>query len=176
MTAPYALALKNTPTAEVVAALNDVRFPYEVAIYGTENGFNFGAVLRTGNAFLCRRYYAIDMDAYYRRAAMTAHKYEKGNIDKCSTTEFLERTAGRDIVVFEKREGVETVALTDFVFPRNCILLFGNEKTGVPAALLERANHVVSIPMYGTVWDLNIALAAGIAMHAVVSQFTRGNK
>ena len=174
MSAPYALSLRNIPTNEVCAALDEVRFPYEVAVYGSKNGFNFGAVLRTGNAFLCRRYYSIDMDQYYERAAMTAHKYEKHNIVKCSTSEFLEKTADRNIVAFEKRDGVESASIYDFKFPENPILLFGSETDGVPAELLARANHIVSIPMYGTIWDLNIALAAGIAMHTVVKQLTCG--
>lgn len=173
MAAPYALALQNTSTKEVCDALNEVRFPYEVAVYGSKNAFNFGAILRTGNAFLCKRYYAIDIDWYYKKAAMTAHRFERQNVVKCSMDEFIEQTAGRNIVAFEKREGIETESINDFVYPVNPILLFGNESDGVPNQLLSVASRIVSIPMYGTIWDLNIALAAGIAMHHFVAQHTK---
>ena len=173
MVASYSLSLRNTSTAEVCAALNEVRFPYEVAIYGCKNNFNFGAILRTGNAFLCKRYYAIDIDWYYKRAAMTAHRFEKQNIVKCSTDEFTSLAEGRNVVAFEKRDGLNPVAIQDFIYPKNPILLFGNEDTGVPEELLNISKHIVSIPMYGTIWDLNIALACGIAMNDFVSKHTR---
>ncbi len=44
-------------------------------------------------------------------------------------------------------------------------LLVGHELTGVPAELLALSDATVMIPMLGTKESLNVAVAAGIALH-----------
>jgi tRNA G18 (ribose-2'-O)-methylase SpoU len=178
MAAPdYFLApIKNSTTEETINKLNAIRFPYDIAIASSKNAFNFGAILRTGNSFLVRKYYAIDIDRYYKKAAMTTHKYERHSVIKCSTAEFVENQKGRNIVAFEKRDGVVSVPLPEFVFPENPILMFGNEDDGISPELLSIATHTVSIPMFGTVWDLNVATAAAIAMYSFMTQYKNKNE
>jgi TrmH family RNA methyltransferase len=44
----------------------------------------------------------------------------------------------------------------------NVALLMGNEGSGVARTLLEQADHLVKIPMYGQAESLNVAVATGI--------------
>lgn len=153
---------------EILAALDEVSRPVEVAIWGSENHFNFGSSIRTCHNFLARRLWGIDLaheKPYYKKAAMTALQYYKASIALCSSERFLDQTKGRNIVAFERREDIDGQDLRRFSYPDNPILLFGSEKFGIPDNLLERANHVVTIPNDGLVLDLNVATAVGIGLY-----------
>lgn len=160
---------------EIMAELQLLRHPVEIACFGTDNHFNFGAIIRTAHCFLARKMYAIDIEWYYKKAAMTALKWEKQNIIKCSLNEFLEQTKDRNIVAFERRPGMKSEDIRTFSYPDNPILLFGNEREGVPDILLERADHICSIPCFGFVNDLNISVAAGIALNDFITKYTMGH-
>lgn len=155
---------------EVIETLKEIRHPFDVAVFSSENYFNMASLIRTGHNFLCRQFWMIDFDKFYRKATMGAHKYE--TINKVTTEEFLERTKDRNIIAFEKRHDLDTKDIRTFKYPENPILLFGSEKYGVPEILLQRANAVVSIPMFGIQNDHNISVAAGIAMYDYICKST----
>ncbi|MFM1845518.1 MAG: hypothetical protein RI917_836, partial [Actinomycetota bacterium] len=59
-------------------------------------------------------------------------------------------------------------SITDFKpeeLAKSTAWIFGNEAGGVAPALLELADHVVSIPIYGSAESLNLATAASICLY-----------
>ena len=76
------------------------------------------------------------------------------------------RKAGYAVVAIEIAEKAET--LVDFEFPNKVALLLGNEADGLPTELLSLADHVITIPQYGAVGSLNVAVAASIAMYELM--------
>ena len=48
--------------------------------------------------------------------------------------------------------------------------LFGNEAWGLPDSLLELADAVVAVPMYGKAESLNLAAAAAVCLYASARQ------
>jgi tRNA G18 (ribose-2'-O)-methylase SpoU len=50
-------------------------------------------------------------------------------------------------------------------FPPGVVFVFGSERFGVPREMVERADEVVGIPIYGVNHSLPVAVAAGIVMH-----------
>lgn len=149
---------------EIKDVLNDVRNNFDIAIIGSENYFNGGAIVRTAHQFLARNIYFVDCGAFYEKATMGTHKWE--NIHNLSLSEFIAKTSDRTLVVSERRPGLESEDLARFVYPANPIICFGGEKTGVPQEILDLPNKkVVSIPQFGILNDLNLACAAGIVMY-----------
>ena len=76
--------------------------------------------------------------------------------------------AGYAVVAIDNLPGavpLETVAL-----PRNALLLFGQEGTGLTAQARAVATMVCSIAQYGSTRSINAGVAAGIAMHAWIRQ------
>ena len=69
---------------------------------------------------------------------------------------------GWPLVVFEKDEA--SVGLWEAELPDNAVLVFGNEDDGCSPAILEAAQQVVAIPMFGINHSYPISVAAGIAM------------
>ena len=54
--------------------------------------------------------------------------------------------------------------------PRNCLLLFGQESSGLTAEARAQAAMTVSIAQFGSTRSINAGVAAGIAMHAWIRQ------
>lgn len=152
---------------EVKEILNEVRFPVDVAIWHTDNYYNFGAIVRNCHNFLVRGIHAIevapDSGLMYEKATMGTHKFE--NIYQHSLDEFLKFAEGRPLIAFERRYDLVSEDLRFFRYPENPILLFGNEKVGIPDELLKRADHIVSIPQFGIHNDMNLSVAVGIAIY-----------
>ena len=61
--------------------------------------------------------------------------------------------------------GAGAVSLPDFTFPPRPAVIVGNEGTGIPAHVLRRCRHVVTIPQFGPVGSLNVAVSCAIAMY-----------
>jgi tRNA G18 (ribose-2'-O)-methylase SpoU len=162
--------LSDFSKEEIKESLNEIRFPFEVAVYSSENYFNFGSIVRNAHGFLCSKIWMVDFTKFYKKASMCTHKWE--NIEKATLHEFLEQTKDRNIVVFERRGDLPCKDLRDFIYPENPILFFGAEKWGVPDEIVNAAHSIVTIPMFGLNNDLNVAVAAGIAMYDYISKTT----
>ena len=173
MVAPYSDYINSLPKEEVKKALDEVRNPVEIAIWGCKNTFNFGAIIRTGHSFLVSGFWAIDIPWYYEKAAMTSMRWERDRIKERTTSQFLEETQGRNIVAFEKRCDLNCEDIRTFEYPENPILLLGSENDGIPDVLLGRAGKIVTIPILGLCNDLNIACAAGIICYDWYNKHTR---
>jgi tRNA G18 (ribose-2'-O)-methylase SpoU len=161
--------LSNFSKEEIREVLDEVRHPFEIAVYSSENYFNMASIIRTGHSFLCKKFWMIDFNQFYEKATMGTHKWE--NVEKVSLVDFWEKIGNRPIVAFERRANLEAISLPDYSFPENPILFFGSEKFGVPDEVLSRAHSVVTIPLYGVHNDLNISVAAGMAMYAWTTQY-----
>jgi len=155
--------LSDFTKSEIKEVLNEIRHPFSMAVWGIENAFNLGAIIRTSNAFLADKIYAVDTDGYYPKACMGMDKYE--NIIAISIMDFVLMAKDRNVVGCEKRPDIKSESLYSFKHPEHPIFLFGSEKTGIPNELLEVCKFVVTIPMYGLINDLNVALASGIVMY-----------
>lgn len=159
--------LKALNKEEIKLILEPRRLNYEIAIYSSENYFNCGSIIRTSHGFLCRKIWLIDFNKFYKKASMGTHKYE--NINKVSLEEFLSINSNRNIVLFERREGIKGNSIFTYQYPTNPIMFFGSEKFGVPEELLS-TYPVVTIPLGGVHNDLNIAVAAAIVMYDYLSK------
>lgn len=63
------------------------------------------------------------------------------------------------------------IPLEAFQPPDNVCLIVGHELTGVPGDILALCSTVVAIPMLGKKESLNVAVAAGIALHRLRASF-----
>lgn len=159
---------------EILETLEEISKPIELAIWSPQNAFNFGALIRTCHNFGVRKMWGIDLwedpenpvtKPYYKKAAMTTHKWMKQRIECVTSNEFVYQNRDRNIVAFERRENLETQDIRSFEYPENPILLFGSEKDGIPDYLMSQAKAIVSIPVLGFCLDFNVAQAASISIY-----------
>jgi tRNA G18 (ribose-2'-O)-methylase SpoU len=77
----------------------------------------------------------------------------------------------RPIVAVDNVEG--SLDVTEYEFPPDAVLLFGQEGPGLSAEALEAADATVGIRQYGSTRSINAAAAAAIVMHAWITQHAR---
>ncbi len=157
---------------EVRALLAPLRNDFTVALHAADNAFAVGAIIRVAHNFLAREIVLIGGEPYYQKASMGMEKYE--TIVRVPHDEaFLDYVGERPLWAFEK-ESASVSLYSVSAFPRDVILLFGSERFGIPPALVDRADVVLAIPIYGVNNSLPLAVAAGIAMNEWArSKFSR---
>ncbi len=76
------------------------------------------------------------------------------------------RAAGFQIVAVEQTE--DSLDYQEAVYAENVLLIFGNERTGVPKEESDAADLSVHIPMRGAKESLNVSIAGGVMLYHVL--------
>jgi tRNA G18 (ribose-2'-O)-methylase SpoU len=141
-----------------------------VGLVGVNNHDNVGGVFRNAAAFGAKAVLLdqASCDPLYRKAVRVSvggalvTPFARTS-DGAELVELLER-AGYDVIALSPR-GAEPLAALSGLGPRRALLL-GAEGPGLPAPLLDRLRGV-RIPMAAGFDSLNVAVASGIALHAL---------
>lgn len=84
--------------------------------------------------------------------------------------DWLERwRAEADVTVYATDEAGDVALTGDVALRQPALVLLGSERTGLSAALRDLADVTLTIPMRGSASSLNVAVAAGIVLHRVMS-------
>lgn len=153
----------------IVADLDIRRHPFHVAIENWSHDFNIGSVVRTANAFAAAQVHIVGRRRWNRRGAMVTDRYQ--HLRHHPDVEGLVSWAagvGLPLIAIDNLPG--SVPLETTELPRECVLVFGQESTGVSAAMREAAVATLAIAQYGSTRSINAGAAAAIAMHAWVTQ------
>lgn len=163
---PLVPPLDATPE-EVKEALAPLRHDFSVAVFAAGNAFAVGAIIRVAHNFLAREIVLVGDAPHYEKASMGMEKYE--SIVRVADAEALVRhVAGRPLWCLEKERSTRSLYAPQ-PFPKDVVFVFGSERFGIPEALIDRADEVVGIPIYGVNNSLPLAVASGIVM----SEWTR---
>ncbi len=147
--------------------------PLIVALDGVSDVRNFGAIVRTAECFGVngiviheRGSARITADAV-KTSAGALHTLpvcrEKSIV---RSVEYL-KESGLKIICAAEKSG-EIASGTDLKGP--VALILGSEDKGVSRELTLLADHVVRIPMKGSISSLNVSVAAGILIYEIVNQ------
>lgn len=153
----------------IVADLDRRRHPFHVAIENFAHDANIGTVVRTANAFLAEEVHIVGRRRWNRRGAMVTDRYQHIR-HHADVDALLAWCAGRGLPVIAVDNLPGSVPLESTVLPRRCLLLFGQEGTGLSAEARERLGATVSIAQFGSTRSINAGVAAGIAMHAWIRE------
>jgi tRNA G18 (ribose-2'-O)-methylase SpoU len=153
----------------IVADLDTRRHPLHVAIENFGHDMNIGTVVRTANAFAVAAVHIVGRKRWNRRGAMVTDRYQhlEHHPDVASVTTFA-AASGLSVVAVDNLPG--SVPIETTTLPRQCLLLFGQESTGLTDAARANAALTVSIAQFGSTRSINAGVAAGIAMHTWIRQ------
>ena len=156
----------------IVADLDPRRHSFHVAIENWRHDLNIGTVVRTANAFLAAEVHVVGRKRWNRRGAMVTDRYlhVRHHPDAAALGAWA-GTAGLPVLAVDNLPGARPLETAEL--PRACVLLFGQEGTGLSAQARALADDVLSIAQYGSTRSINAGVAAGIAMHAWVRQHAR---
>lgn len=157
----------------IVADLDAQRNPFHVAIENLAHDFNIGSIVRTANAFLATEVHIVGRRRWNRRGAMVTDRYQhvRHHEDAAALAVWAEE---RSLALIGIDNLPGSVPLETAVLPEACVLLFGQEGTGLSDGARESVGQVLHIAQYGSTRSINVGAAAAIAMHAWIRQHRFG--
>ena len=149
----------------IKADLDDDRLPFITAFEHVNGDFNKATGIRNNNAFLGREIWIVGERAkrYDKRGTVGTHHYEHVKFAESWGEMFESIPKDYTIIAFDNIHGAEL--LPKFEWPEKVVMLFGEEQRGLSKEALALADHVVYIPMWGSVRSLNVGTSSGIAMY-----------
>jgi tRNA G18 (ribose-2'-O)-methylase SpoU len=153
----------------IIADIDSRRHPLHIAIENFGHDANIGAVVRTANAFAVHTVHIVGRRRWNRRGAMVTDRYQR-LLHHDTTAELLAFAADARLGVVAVDNVPGAVRLEHTTLPRDCLLVFGQEGPGITAQAKAGADLIVSIAQFGSTRSINAAVAAGIAMHAWITQ------
>ncbi|MBI5497207.1 MAG: RNA methyltransferase [Deltaproteobacteria bacterium] len=145
------------------ADLDRTRHPFHVALENWEHDPNIGAAVRNANAFGARAVHIVGKRGWNRRGAMMTEVYQ--HVVHHADAEALVAYAAREQLPVVGVDNVPgAVSLFEAELPRACMLVFGQERTGLSAPIRRAAACMVAIPQYGSTRSINAGAASAAAM------------
>lgn len=153
----------------IVADLDTSRHTLHIAIENLEHDFNIGSIVRTANAFLVKEVHIVGRKRWNRRGAMVTDKYQhiRHHPDPVSFGSWATE-ARLPIIGVDNMDG--SVPIETFNYPKECVLVVGQEGTGLSDRMREQCQTLVDIAQFGSTRSINVGAAAAIAMHGWIRQ------
>jgi len=155
--------------AAIVADLDTRRFPVHIAIQNLHHDFNIGSIVRTANAFLVAEIHIVGRKRWNRRGAMVTDRYQhiRHHADMGA---FVEWAASQNLPLYGLDNVAGSLPLETASLPRECVLVFGEEGSGLSPDAVAACEATLAIAQFGSTRSINVGAAAAVAMHAWVRQ------
>lgn len=155
--------------AAIVADLDTRRHDFHVAIENLAHDFNIGSIIRTANAFGAKAIHIVGRKRWNRRGAMVTDRYQ--HVVYHPDPQALRAWANAEgLVIVGVENGASAQAIETSALPSRCILLFGQEGSGLSEEAIAVCDRIVAITQFGSTRSINVGAAAAIAMHTWVTQ------
>jgi tRNA(Leu) C34 or U34 (ribose-2'-O)-methylase TrmL len=167
---------KDWEAQAILADLNTKRNDFTVIASNLENDFNIATLIRNANAFMAAEVWIYGRKQYDRRGTVGTHHYT--NFKHVKTIDSvhdalnqlrIQHEGNINIVGMDNIPGAKDITNYEWDCDMHTVMVFGQEKNGIPTELLSVCDDVVYIPQYGSVRSLNVGTASGIAMYAYCS-------
>lgn len=153
----------------IVADIDRRRHDLHVAIENFGQDANIGGVVRAANAFAVHTVHIVGRRRWNRRGAMVTDRYQR-LLHHDTTAALLQFAATNGLTVIAVDNVPGAARLERTALPRHCLMVFGQEGPGISAELQTGAAATVSVAQFGSTRSINVAVAAGIAMHSWITQ------
>lgn len=167
------LAVVRAQPADL-AQLTPTRFPWGVALVAPQDPGNVGSILRTVDAVGASGLILLEasVDAYHPsavRASMGALFWHP--VAQAPFGEFLAWARRHHYHLY----GTSAHAPLDYRqverYERPCLLLLGSEREGLTPEQAAHCERLIRLPMKGRASSLNLAVAAGVMLYAMLERF-----
>ena len=157
----------------IVADLDRTRVPLHVAVENLRHDANIGSIVRTANAVNVAAVHVVGARRWNRRGAMVTDRYLHVHHHD-DVAGLVAWAAAQELPLVGLDNVDRAVPLETFVLPRACVLVVGQEGSGLSEAALAACEAVLAIHQAGSTRSINVGAAAAIAMHAWVRQHVLG--
>ena len=136
---------------EIILALDNIRDPG-----------NFGTIIRIADWYGIKKIVASigTVDLYNPKViSATKGSFTRVNVYYADLQKYLEETKSPILGAFMKGENAHT-----FKFPKNGILVMGNESNGITPEIERLITQKITIPAFGSTESLNVAIATAVLL------------
>jgi tRNA G18 (ribose-2'-O)-methylase SpoU len=149
----------------IVEDLNLKRNTLQIAIENWQHDLNIGSVVRTANAFNVECVHIVGKRDWNKRGAMVTDRYL--TVLHHQSVEEFKKWCDENSVPIIGIDNIEgSVPLESATLPKKCVLLFGQEGSGMSEAAVTACEKVYEISQYGSTRSMNASAAGAIAMYA----------
>lgn len=160
-------------SVEAIVADMDRRRPTDrflhVAIENWAHDLNIGSVVRTANAFNAAGVHVVGRRRWNRRGAMVTDRYLHVH-HHASVADLAAWAAGEGLPLLGIDNLPGSVPIEGYALPPACVLLLGQESSGLTPEAVAACRAVLHITQLGSTRSLNAGAAGAIAMHAWAGQ------
>lgn len=161
---------KDKPTEEIKESLQKSAQPFAVCFEHWIGDFNMGTGIRNANAFNAKEVFYVGDKKWDRRSAVGVHNYTPVTFLP-SIEDLIALQGTYTIIGIDNIPG--SVPLMSYEWPKNVLMVFGEEGTGLTPAMQALCRDLVYIEQYGSVRSLNCGTASGIVMYDYHSKMNR---
>ncbi len=171
----YEIIKSSRPSLEEVKKMK--KFPVSVVLENIRSLYNVGSVFRTSDGALIDTLYLCGYTGYPPRKEI--EKTALGSVESVNWRRVTDtsravaecRSAGCQVVSLEHTDRSRPYNEVEYSFP--LCLIVGNEVDGISSSIVESSDIAIDIPMYGIKQSLNVAVAYGIVIFHIISEFRR---
>ncbi|MEZ0541548.1 RNA methyltransferase [Fibrella arboris] len=179
MNTPRKLSLDELNRLSIDDFKSVEKFPYCLLLDDIRSLNNVGSVFRTADAFRAEKLYLCGITGTppHRDITKTAiGATESVDWQHAPDIDGLVNNlqeAGYVLIAIEQAEGSVPLPRFNPDPAKRYAFVFGNEVMGVRDSVVQKADHVVEIPQFGTKHSLNIAVTAGVVCYDFVNKITK---
>src|SRR5208283_254121 len=159
---------KGLAQEDIKKTLKDTAFPYAVCMENWISDFNFSSLVRNANGFNAKEVFYLGDKKWDKRGALGTFNYTDVHFVQ-TIDEFVKL---KDRYVFVGIDNIAgSVPLPSYSWPKNALMIFGSEGTGLTPEMQSLCKEMVNIPMFGSVRSFNAAASSAVLMYDYVSKF-----
>jgi tRNA G18 (ribose-2'-O)-methylase SpoU len=159
---------KGMSTDQIKIKLKETSFPYSVLFENWIGDFNLSTGIRNANAFNASEIFYMGRKRFDKRGAVGTYNYK--DVSFIENEEQLLSLKNRyTFIGIDNVPG--SVSMKDFVWPKNTLMIFGEEGKGLSKYTQELCDQIVYIEQFGSVRSINCGTASGITMVDFVNKF-----
>ncbi|MBT1018077.1 RNA methyltransferase [Canibacter sp. lx-72] len=153
----------------IKADLDRDRHSFHVAIENWQHDMNIGSIVRSANAFGADTVHIVGRRRWNKRGAMVTDRYQHIQYhEDIAALAAWACGANLEVIAIDNLPGC--VPMETFNWPKNCVMLFGQEGPGLSREAVEASHSIVEITQYGSTRSLNASVSAGITMFSWIQQ------
>ena len=142
---------------------------FATVLHNLKSPENTGMIVRTHAAYGGSQLVIVGSEPwrFRKRSQAFSRKLEKSCeiVYLTSDDEFFEWCDASGFIPVGIEISETSSSLPGFEFPKKPAIIVGNEGIGLPNDFLGRCRHTVTIPQFGPVSCLNVAMSCGIALY-----------
>jgi tRNA G18 (ribose-2'-O)-methylase SpoU len=159
----------------VRADLDTRRHPVHVAVENLRHDLNIGSVVRTANAVNVAAVHVVGRRRWNRRGAMVTDRYlHVVHHPDAAALAGWAADRGLPLLGVDNTDGA--VPLETYDLPAACVLVLGQEGSGLSPEAAAACRDVLAIAQFGSTRSVNVGAAAAVVLHAWVRRHVFGQR